>query len=78
MVTTDEQVQRSLGILEGKLNSIMDSLDRISADLLALKAEHSSISDRVRVLEDSKNRVVGAAAVVSFSVAALWHFISNH
>lgn len=77
MVSSDEEVQRSLGVLEGKLDLIMDSLDRISSDLKSLKADHAHISARVRSLEDAKNRVVGAAAVVSFAVATLWQLLSD-
>lgn len=77
MGTTEEEVQRSLGVLEGKLDLIMVSLGRISHDIKDLKTDHVHISARVRKLEDAKNRVVGAAAVVSLAVATFWELVSN-
>jgi hypothetical protein len=77
MGTTEEEVQRSLGILEGKLDLIMVTLGRISHDIKDLKTDHVYISARVRKLEDAKNRVVGAAAVVSLAVATFWELVSD-
>jgi hypothetical protein len=58
----DQEMIRTLGRLEGKIDLVLDSIE-----------DHSK---RLGILERWQARVVGMAAVVSAIASAAWHYFT--
>jgi hypothetical protein len=70
----DNELQRSLGRIEGKLEGILDEQRRLAGYV-------ADTSLRVRVVEQEQSRskgwAAGIGATASAGVVALWHWIQQ-
>lgn len=74
MSDLDNQTLYKLGQIEGKLDSLIELVGKhVAAD----EEKHGTLDKRITGLETSKNRVIGAAAVITVAFNAAWGFIKG-
>lgn len=70
----DDAIMLALGRMEAKQDAIKALMeDHIRRDDIM----HASLDERVTALEQTKVWVMGAAAVVSVGIGALWHWVTK-